>query len=561
MANNTIPIPYDASGLWRIWNYNDLYTGPTGTGQYVPKPNDEVHQIIGNKIYRYLVTSVDPITSLSTLIAVDETASLSSYNAQDVLFGSNSDNFIVFIDTSVTPYRLCIDPKAMVSGSGFQYCKVFKGTDTTTSGTLVSQWYDASNQYVNENIPLELVASDKINNTAIKVAQQAWTTETLADGELLTAVYYTNDETVGKIYRLTVMNSGFVLSANAYAKAVVGISLECSFTSSYDDRVINFPVNVPLTALNLIGVVSFSDGSVRRYGVDGNLFSIDGLQAFAPTTVGQTRELILKYRLQAGEVAFGNTNGANDHFSEEYRLVVVAKENSYAVQLYPYPVWDPTLGAYKLAWFLYTLDRSMKYDVTNLVQINPSVALFNPTGYGIKQTLLVGLNLKDVDASYNSFNHIQYVDILLNTAPNALPAVGANNVWQVSATAGTLPMYGNGVYAVFNQTQPNSFNVKVNGDFSVFEDWLKAFYYNAQPQVDRTVEVSAPMPTHFKITLNGIDTTLPINQWNATIVLSQAMANKDTMYIKFIKRTSTNDLQLVKTALIVWQNVPALPLT
>jgi hypothetical protein len=269
----------------------------------------------------------------------------------------------------------------------------------------------------------------------------------------------------------------------------------------------------------------------------------------------------LKYRLQSGEVAFGNTNGAIDHFSEEYRLLVVAKENSYAVQLYPYPIWDTALGTYRLTWFLYSLDRGMRYDVTNLVQIDPSVSLFNPTGFGIKQTLLVGLNLKDVDASYNSFNHIQYVDILLNTAPNTIPAVGTNNVWQVASTSGTLPMFGNGVYATFDQNQPNSFGVKINGDFTNLTDWLKAYYYNAQPQVDRTVEVSAPTPTHFKITINGETNTLTLSQWNSTIIMTQAIMNKSTIFIEFFKRTTTNDLQLVKIALIIWQTTPDRPLT
>ena len=44
-GTNTVPVQ-NPEGRWTIWNYNDLFTGPTGTGIYVPNVNDEVHQIV-----------------------------------------------------------------------------------------------------------------------------------------------------------------------------------------------------------------------------------------------------------------------------------------------------------------------------------------------------------------------------------------------------------------------------------------------------------------------------------------------------------------------------------
>lgn len=544
----------NANGMWQIWNLRDIYTGPNGTGQYVPKVNDEVHAISGDYIQRYIVTAVDATSLVPTLRPVREITYERDVAPTDVLFGKTSDTYRVLLDQSVTPHRLCVDARVSMHGSMAQYCKVFLGTNISNTGTVISAWYNAEGVFESENIPMELVASDRYTaNVGIKTPKVGWTSAELADGEKVTVVSYSGDGTVIDVCGMFIMNSGFIRSTDAYSKAVVGISLESPFMAAPNSTLINYPVNIPLMAMNLIGVVNYSDGSVTRLAVDGNRFSVEGMDAYAPTLVGQECPITLKYRLQAGEVAYGATNAAQDHFSQNYTIVTSAVDGSYAVQLYCYPVWLDATRGYTLSWFLYDLDRSINYDVTNLVAIDTSIAPFRPVTYGVKQTLNVYVNLKNVNAVYNSFTHVQYVDIVLNNPATNRPASGALSNWQVTQQAGKVPLFGQGVRATFYQSSPSSRKVKVNGDFGNFTTWLNAYYTLSRPLYNPSLETAAPAPTHFNLIAGGVTTTYSINQWNDELILSQTVTNSDTVFIEFFKRTAASDLQLSKIAVPLWQ--------
>lgn len=545
---------YNPDGMWQIWNKSDIYTGADGTGQYVPKVGDEVHEISGSVIRRYIVLSLDTNTYLSTLGAATDETSTSDTSPTDVLFAVTPNTYRALIDKSVTPYRLCVDSRMMIHGSSSSYCKVFSGTDISTSGTVISAMYDTAGNYTSENIPLELVASDRwADNTGIKVPELAWTNASLADGDKCTVVSYNDEGVVIDVQTVIVLNTGYIRSTDAYSKAVVSIALETPFLAAANSTIINYPINVPLTALNLIGVVNYSDGSVVRLAVDGTKFSVAGMDAYAPTLAGQTCPITLKYRLQSGEVAYGAENSAQDHFSQDYTIVTTAVEGSYAVQLYCYPIWQDATNGYKLAWFLYDLDRSIRYNVTSLVSIDTTVAAYKPTTYGTKQTLSVYINLQDVNAVYNDFTHVQYVDITLNAVGTKRPASGATPNWYVTQQSGKTPMFGQGVHAKFYQQTSTSYQVDIAGDFSTYATWLNAYYTLSRALYDSTSETSAPNPTHFNLIAGGVSTEYAISQWNDTLTLSQTLSNNSEVYIEFFKRTSSADLHLSKIVVPLWQ--------
>lgn len=543
----------DDSLLWKIWNLKDIYTGPNGTGVYVPKVGDEVHDIVGRTLTRLVVTGVSDATLLSTLESLTE-GNEDGAQVSDSLLAPTPYTYRVMVDESVTPHRLNIDSRCYQHSLLAAYCKVFLGTNISASGRVISAWYDNQGVYQGEGIPMEVVASERFQtNVGIKVAKPAWTNEELTAGDLCTAVFYALDGTKIATQVMSVFLTGFVRASDAYIKAVQSIALESPFLTNSNTRLINYPVNLPLNALNLVGVVNFSDGSQTRLAVDDTRFSVEGLRAFSPTVVGDTRTLTLKYRLQSGEIGYGSNSAPVDHFSETYQLTVTAANGTYSVVLFCYPVWvNPSVG-YRLSWFLYDLNRSISYDVTSLVVVDGGASAFVATQYGGKQTLSVSINLRSVDASYNNYTHVQFVDVVLNNPGTVRPARNAANLWNVANQAGAVPMFGNGAYATFYRQSPGSSRVSLKGDQETLANWMRAFYELSRPLYDPSVEAAPPAPSHFKIVIGGVSTTYPISQWSNDIAIGQALVNGDTLFIEFILRTIAIDLQLSKIGVPLWE--------
>ncbi|MBF6682381.1 hypothetical protein, partial [Acinetobacter baumannii] len=66
---------------------------------------------------------------------------------------------------------------------------------------------------------------------------------------------------------------------------------------------INYPVNLPVPSFNPIAVVQYNDGSQVEYPVNGDKFSLFGLEQFPSTIIGHSVPLVLSYRLDPNEAA------------------------------------------------------------------------------------------------------------------------------------------------------------------------------------------------------------------------------------------------------------------
>ena len=546
---STIAPVYNPNGLWQVWNFNDIYTGPAGTGQYVPKVGDQVNQIVGNVITAYVVESVSLGSLLSTLTPAAVPTSAGASSLTDVLFGDNPSTYAVYIDKSVVPYALNVDARLIVKGSMITACKIFEGTDLSVAGNVISATYDTSGNYVGENVGLSLVASDAYNsNIAIKVVNACNTSANLLDGELVTAVFYNLSGNVVSKEQLQVYNTGFVRSLNTAAKTVIGIGLISPFLSSTNSNVINYPLNLQMNVANLTGVVYYSDGTSASMAVDGVKFSVSGLSAYSSTSVNQSYSLVATYVLQANESAYGINNVNVPHFSKAYTLITTAANLNYQTQLFAYPVWTGT--TYTLEWFLYDMARSLSVDVTNLVTVTTA---FNGALYGTKQTVAASVNLGLVNPVYGTFNYTQSIDVLLE-APGTFRQNSATPPnWFVTPISGSTPLFGAGCFATYLVNSPTNSSVNLMGIYSTEATWLAAYYYATLPMVIANLETVPPVPTHFNLVLNGSSTTFPISSWNSIITLSQVIAANSTLYIEFIERTTTVDLQLAVAGVPFYQ--------
>jgi hypothetical protein len=539
--DNIAPIynPYDR---WQSWNINEVYTGTIGAGKFVPKIDDIVFEIVGNSIIRYIVRDIDPTTMIAQLQR-ETLANTDDLSQEDIIFGvgvsTPSETYRVYVDKSVIPFTLTIDARNKIYGSMSNYCKIFKGTDTSTGGQVISRMYDTVNNFLGENIPLELVAYDNLTNLSIKTVAPAFTNANLTDGEIVTAVIYNDQGGVVSRRQMLVVNTAFIRSADASKKYVTDISLRSLFMSPVNDRLIEYPVNVPLAGLNLTGRVTYSDGSYKEYPVDNTRFSIYGFNGYLATIVGQRINLVLKYNLQQNELSYNLTMLNNAQISQEYEAVTLNVDGSYNLKLYGYPVWLDDANGYRLEWFLYNLDRNIKYNVTPYVVINSDFRPFNPTLYGVVQNLNVSINIQNANGAFKNYIHAQTIDIVLNRRGSE-----RFNNWTVGFSPDQQPRYGVDTFATAYFMNVNQWRVILDCGALDFETWLTRVYYRSEPLFDSSTEEGPVVPNWFALVIGDRVIEYPITDWNKELIINGTIQNNTTVYLRFFKRTGDTDLEL-----------------
>src|ERR1035437_1218023 len=118
-TDNVSPI-YNADRRWQVWNMDEIYLGGIANNKYVPKINDVIFEIVGNTITKYIVTDISLTTMLPTYVEENTTPVSTEFTGEDILLGvgpgTQSDTYRVYIDKSVTPYRLAVDARLKVAG-------------------------------------------------------------------------------------------------------------------------------------------------------------------------------------------------------------------------------------------------------------------------------------------------------------------------------------------------------------------------------------------------------------------------------------------------------------
>jgi hypothetical protein len=556
----------DKNRGYREWLASEIYTG-SGTGRYVPNVDDSVRDWTQGVLR---VISVDYSTGLSVTKLWTPPNDPSAISDADILLGAGpgyqSESYRAYIDQSVLPHTLALDKRVHIYGSTASYIKLFRGTDISVTGEVVSQMYDSGGTFLGENIPLELVAvpafqgrslitngtsvaelAMDVTNMAIKTPKVGYTTKSFSDGDVVTAVVYDDAGGVVSIAKFLVKNTAFIRTTDASTKYIKSISVETPFLSQSDPKTIQYPINMPVSALNLIGVVTYSDGSQLRMPVDGTKFSMYGLQDFIATIEGQTMDVVLSYALSPGEVNYITESSPSKHIGEAYKVTTIKADGAYSIKLFVSPVWIDALNGYSLDYFLYNLDREDVYPVTNLVQMGSDSRAFNPTQYGTVQKISVGINLNEVDPSFANYRHVQEFDITL--LKQGTDKTGDN--WTVGYTSGQNPPYGVGVKAMAKFINVGNWQLDLSCGLTTVADWLNKVFYPTQPLFDPGSEAKAPAPNFFALVYGNTRLEVPISQWNSTIVMGETFVDGKVLNVEFFLRNASTDLQLGVSGMIV----------
>ena len=545
-VDGIVPV-YNPNGKWEIFGLHEVWQGPDfpGANRYVPKVNDYV--IDYESFTTYIVISIDPITLVPTLQEKRPSFMGGVMPETDILFGVNgtnqADTYRIYVDKSTVPYTMAIDSRLKIAGSMSSYCKIFKGSDLGGNGEVISMLFDNSGNFITNNVPLELVAIDNHTNYFIKVPQVCKTNKELNDGELVTVVIYSDNGHVVSKRQLLVENTAFIRSPSYTTKYVSHISLESPFISNTNDHIIDFPLNIPVNALNLIGVVNYSDGSQLRLPVDGNRFKMLGIDQYLSSIEGQQVDLVLSYSLALGEVAYNGIVTNNNYITESYILRTTNPNFSYSVKLFCYPEWVSPVYGYKLNWYLFNLDRNIRYDVTNMIQFNPITGAYDPKDYGVLQRKSVSINLRNVSAAFKNFLHTQVVDISLYGEPDV-----TTTPWVVAHEANS----GRTAYGYeLTAKKAAHYDLNISSGILDFEEWKTKTFVHTYPLIDLTRELNPPHPTHIQVRYAGEMREIAIADWNTNITFTTPVSENANVNLTFIKKIASETIYISEAAMII----------
>lgn len=544
----------DLNRGWKIWEMSQIFTGQVGTGLYCPNVND---LIIDLESGWYLVTTIDITTGKCTYIPWKLPAVSQNNIIIDQLLGvgtgMQSETWRVYIDTRQMPFSMQIDGRLHMYRSDADHYKVFLGTDITDNGTVISASYNASGEFVGENIGLEHVGTDNINNWAIWAPKAGNTNRRLNDGEVVTVVMYNAVGNKLSHSTMLIQNTALVRRTAAGRKQIKAIGIESPYLSDADPNQLIVPINVDLRTVGVQGVVTYNTGEKLEIPIqlDGtSKMSLHGLQWYSPTIQAYPHKLTLSYRLSEDEYSLEHGINENGYITEAFTIKAVAADNAYSVRLYAFPTWNTPASRYDLDFWLFNIDRDTWYRVPrSVVEIPDNEVAFDGSDYVSRQRLKFGVLLSNVDPAFAQHRFVQSTEIALNKA-----GTEPGDKWQVKCDPMQASFFGSGVIAKNRLVNVNLSYLDLSNDLLDMDAWLAKLYWPLNHLFDDTTEVKAPEPTHFVIHTKTREYRFPITQWNQEFPILNDVRIGETIYLRWIRETATAQLQLGVTGLAVEQS-------
>lgn len=532
---------YQPDGRWQIWGLHELYLGQEGQGKFVPKVDDYVMEKETGRMWR--VGSLNPVTLVPDLSPI----TLAKETTVDEITAASSYNFRVYFDRSITPYTLAVDGLIRIPSSSASFARIYRGS-FIDENKIISRRFNNSGEFIGVDIPLELALYNSHDNFAIKSVPTCNTQEELVDGEVVTLAVF---DTSGKLISRTICvceESTAVAQAYAEQKFITNIFMKSAFIADTSSAQISYPINLPAESFNPIGVVQYNDGTKIEYPVDGDKFTLFGMDQFVASEIGHSVPLVLRYRMSSNESGLASVTVENQHFiNRPYTLIVSSPNTSYNVKLFVYPVWVDRITGYKYKVFLMNLDRNILFDVTNQVSLAPNSPAFNPLGYGLTQRLIFTLQLSEVSSMFANYLHVQSVDIVLRAA--AVDEVAAT-LWEVASQVPTpTPYYGSGLRATVDTATRTK--VFLGNSFTNTTDFINAVYKTTNPLFNPMAETAAPLPTHMELHHGNERVTVDINAFNTRVAFTHAIPEFANIDITFLRLTSKGYIKLAVACMVV----------
>lgn len=554
MADKIKVVPIPPISWWAMIHMKELYKGPF---EINPPDNDNLERRIPRVgwwvcdetgFYRVNQVHEDNTSVLGPIYPGqgDEYANIITGPAVH----QYTTPFRLMVDPTTTPVRFRPDDAMLFNGSEPLYYKVFKGSDTTINGRIVSTAVDGSGHPTNANLMLEQIRGSNTGNDLVKVARGGHLLELLANQEMVTVVAYRADGLQVDYRPAVVCHTTNMAPLDLAKRVIISIAVETPFLNKDDKHLIDIPVNMLTQSAVIMGVVTYNDGTIARLPINGNKFKLNGFENFTATTAGSMFEVGLAYFLSDDEDAMGVIdNGSSRTKTENYKVRAINPDGNYTAKLFVVPAWNNALGQYELKWFLYNMERKYIYDVTGNVELTPGFT-FNGKLYATRQTLRVAINMGDVDDYFINYRHVANLSITLVS-----PASAQSQPTYYRLDYDDQYTYGSNVRVdcTPSNTQVNTFNLNLANGCTTVDEWLNKIYYPTVPLYYTSAEDLPPNPTEF--TIRTLDRT-----WSRVIDIEEVLnpitgvnlpiKQGETFILEFGARTDTELLQLSMGSMI-----------
>lgn len=561
MAVTIIPLPsggrvvYEKDRMNSSFNMDNLYKYRlvddnsdvvSGKGDFVPNVGD---MIFSFELGLFRVAHVDYTSYVADLVFWEEKKSASEVGVDDVLLGVgpgySSESWRVLLDTRVFPHRLDIDMKFWMYGVEAKEVRVFRGVNWREDGEVISAYY-AQGEYIDDALPLNLAGTHIADNKAIKSPARGYTTKSnLKDGQLVTVVAYANSGEPVSIAKMLIQNTNLARHADDQMLRVKSIELISPYLSKTAPNTLEVPIHVTMETVVMRARVTYTDGNTKTMDVvdeDANgKFKLLGFKWWSPSQTGRPQDLVLTYQLSEGEeYSYLQGETANGRVTANYRIIGMPNDPARTLKVYAFPYWINNIQGYGLEYWLYDLDRQVARVIPKAaVELDQNSGQFDGLEYTLTQRITIGVNLGVVDVEYGDDRHVQKMQL-------SLLRDGGQNLsnWKVKFTASQQFWFGDGANALVKAVSGGVSTVNVSQGMTDFTAWLQKLYYNIQPLYDPREELQGLTPTHFIITTRTRSFEVPISQWRQDISFVTDLKEGENIYLKWIKRTVTGDLQL-----------------
>lgn len=531
----------DRNRGFTVWGEDEIYTGPEGPGRNVPNVNDQVWS--WTKGPRRVV-QVNANTGLSVIEDWSPVKENEDTSNLDILVGNGGlrveDHYYrLYVDKSVTPNTLTVEGKLKVNRRDVAYFKYFLGTEISMgAGHIISRNFSNTGEPLDDRVGVIELESDNDGQVISCYPETTYTEEEIPDGAVVSAVGYNAQGGVISITQLQSMDTSFFGVGQTDERIIVDITLKSPWMKS-GTNIMEVPLNLPAISLSITAEVKYRDGTKVSLPIDGNKFSLYGLDDYVTSVPDYNNKMVLAYRLSDGESTLGQSVNGSGNITKTYYMHTLKADHEYNVKLYCYPNWDGNM--WRMKYYLMNMDRDYVKDVTSLVEYGlGTLTSFNPQLYGVTQNITVSLNMKRVEPDWVAYRHVQAFQVVLAGEPTGT----TETPWVVKHDRGDDNFFGEGVVCEQTQTNLSEYTLDLRSNCITAEEWLAKTYYTTNPLKDDTSEPIAPKPTHFEIVDGNNRFRRPLSDWDRVYTTDIKRVNGEMLEVIWVTETETNDLYL-----------------
>lgn len=505
----------DENRSFRLYHISQVYMGPGSP------PSANIVLNVGDGVIDwnrgiFETVSVDAQSHVPTLRVFDMASKIQVGNDNNLLAAlSGYQPHIMnraYFNDHVSPATITLDTNYAIRGTQAATIKIFLGTNTSSTGTVISAKINAAGDVLGENIDLEEVVTGQ---AGLKQPATIHTKANLQDNDVITMVVYRLTGEIDKEQVFVVKRSSAIRGMGESTVAIRDITLISPLLHPTETDLLMVPSGVSLNSTSFRANLHYTDGTTVAVDVDGAKTRIHGLDNFNSVLGGGdgTTEIVLMYYPSTNERVVNGAGGNTVTVNRTYRTRIDVNNLSYAFKAYVVPIWDATNSRYRLEFYLTNVARdvAVKLDPGQYTVLRDNGSAVNLVPDGLEQLIDLSFKPSDVfNGGYGEFRFRQRIRLILRT-----PTTTNHDPWTIDYKTDNTDVYGGSVHAsVSNQSnKPISFATGATTQ----SQWLARLLAPIHPTFDVKTEQSYPAPTHFRY-INGTTTSSvhAISTWATT---------------------------------------------